>query len=446
MSENSGEGQRPSDEQNMPEWQSQRYAAPGASPPPSENVSHDQSAQGYGQKNNGPQDYRSQEYGLPQYGSPQYGSPQYGSPPQGNDPQRFGSQHQGNESQGYGSQGYGSQGYDPGPADGMPGQSQVPPGAPSSWRNVAPEHVARMYQPGVIPLRPLNIGDIYGGSINTIRRNPEATIGMSVIVLGAFLVPSFLISLGVQSIPMNPDLALVIGTALPTVISSFATLILSGLILYVVSEAALGDKVGLGETWRAVRGRIVPLFGVSILTGLIVGLTFTLGVSLFIVSIVIREPIVVVFGVIALLITIVVVIWLTVRLLLASAPVVLEGAGPIRAIRRSWALSSGSQFWRLLGIALLAQIITFIVFLVIATPLQGILSFAALTFVSDEGILLAVDVFLQHLSQFVVGLIITPFSAGVAALLYLDQRIRREALDISMQQAASTRAAPRSRP
>lgn len=434
MSENSGEGQRPSDEQNMQEWRSQGYAAPGdesASPPPSENVSHDESAQGYGQKNNGPQDYRSQEYGLPQYGSPQYGSP-----PQGNDPQRFGSQHQGNDSQGYG----------PGPADGMPGQSQVPPGAPSSWQNVAPEHVARMYQPGIIPLRPLNIGDIYGGSINTIRRNPEATIGMSVIVLGAFLVPSFLISLGVQSIPMNPDLALVIGTALPTIISSFATLILSGLILYVVSEAALGDKVGLGETWRAVRGRIVPLFGVSILTGLIVGLTFTLGVSLFIVSIVIREPIVVVFGVIALLITIVVVIWLTVRLLLASAPVVLEGAGPIRAIRRSWALSSGSQFWRLLGIALLAQIITFIVFFVIATPLQGILSFAALTFVSDEGILLAVDVFLQHLSQFVVGLIITPFSAGVAALLYLDQRIRREALDISMQQAASTRAAPRSRP
>ncbi len=391
MTDGPGPGTPPGGEQPPRDWYADRY---GQGPPGQGAPGYDQNAPGYGQN---PPQYGQ---GPAQYGQP---TPEYGQPP--------------------------------------------PPQGQPSWQQVAPEHVARMYQPGVIPLRPLKLGDIFGGAINTIRRNPEATIGLSVIVLGAFLLPSLLISLGLQNLVLdNEDISFAIGIILPSLTSSFATLILSGLILYVVSEAALGDKVGLGQTWKAVRGRILALIGVSILTGIIITIVFAIGFGLLIASIAVGDTAVIVIGVIASIASIFAAIWLAIRLLLTTAPVVLEGAGPITAIRRSWTLSAGSQFWRLLGIWILAQIIAAIMSGVISTPLQTIFLMAVSALTQSESLLLTFTVFSQHLTQFLVGLLVTPFTAGVTALLYLDQRIRREGLDISMQQAASARTAARGRP
>lgn len=377
---------------------------------------------GHNQPGQEPQSqYPPSQYPQSQYGQDLYPQNQYGAPGQ------------------VAASGYQTPPGQPGPAYGNSGQQ--------SWQHIAPEHVARMYQPGVIPLRPLKLGDIFGGSINTIRRNPEATIGMAVIVLGTFLLPSLLISFGISLIPgLDPDVSAGIAFIVPTLISIFPTLVLAGFILYVVSEAALGEKVGLGQTWRAVRGRIPALIGVSILTSLITIVVISLGLALLVVSIALRETVVIVLGVVAFLVSILLAIWIGVRLILSSAPVVLEGTGPFRALRRSWGLSTGSQFWRLLGITLLAAVIANIVGTALGTPFNVLFSFAPAAFVESESAQLLVAIFGQHLAQFLVGLIITPFTAGVTALLYLDQRIRREALDITMQQAATQRAAERSQP
>ncbi len=446
-------------------------AGAGSAPGGSDHSDAQQSQEPYGQ---GPSSSRQEGNWQPTQnpsGQPTYGPGQDGQQPDGQPPhgqERYGQQQYGQQQYGQGRYGHGQ---DSQPSHGQqqygdgqysaPGQSgtpqyQGPPGqgGPSytdsgqqSWQQIAPEHVARMYQPGVIPLRPLKLGDIFGGAINTIRRNPEATIGMAVIVLGAFLVPSLLISFGLTWIPgLNEDISLGLATVVPSVLSLFPTLVLSGLILYVVSEAALGDKVGLGQTWRAVRGRIWPLIGVTLLTTLITIAVVVVGVSLLIASIATGETVLIVLGVGLLLASFILAVWLGVRLILASAPVVLEGAGPLRALRRSWALSTGSQFWRLLGITILANILVGIISTVLATPLQLLVAFGAAIVVQSEAQLVLVAVFTQHLSQFLVGLIVTPFSAGVTALLYLDQRIRREALDITMQQAATQRTAERSRP
>lgn len=356
-----------------------------------------------------------------QYSQDQYSQNQYGASGQGDTPE------------------YQSPPGQQGPTYG--GNSQ------QSWQQIAPEHVARMYQPGVIPLRPLTLGDIFGGSISTIRRNPEATIGMAVIVLGAFLVPSLLISFGISLIPgLDPDISLVISSLVPSLVAIFPTLVLTGFILYVVSEAALGEKVGLGQTWRAVRGRIPALIGVSILTSIITVVAVSLGLVLLFVAIAVGETVVIVLGVVALFASILLAIWLGVRLILSSAPVVLEKAGPLRALGRSWALSTGTQFWRLLGITVLAAILAYVISLVLGTPLNLLFGFLPALFIESESSQFMVAIFGQHLSQFLVGLLVTPFTAGVTALLYLDQRIRREALDIGMQQAATQRTADRSQP
>jgi hypothetical protein len=45
-----------------------------------------------------------------------------------------------------------------------------------------------------------------------------------------------------------------------------------------------------------------------------------------------------------------------------------------------------------------------------------------------------------YVSTIIVGAVTIPFSAGVSALLYLDQRIRKEAYDVELIAASQHRA------
>lgn len=45
------------------------------------------------------------------------------------------------------------------------------------------------FRPGIVPLRPLNLGDIFPGVIASIRGNPKATMGLTLLICLAFLVP-----------------------------------------------------------------------------------------------------------------------------------------------------------------------------------------------------------------------------------------------------------------
>jgi hypothetical protein len=71
---------------------------------------------------------------------------------------------------GYGQPGYGQPGYDtPGPGYGAPpGGWAPPPQAP---------------KPDVIPLRPVAVGEIFGGALTSVRRNPKATLAIAAVVL-----------------------------------------------------------------------------------------------------------------------------------------------------------------------------------------------------------------------------------------------------------------------
>lgn len=135
--------------------------------------------------------------------------------------------------------------------------------------------------------------------------------------------------------------------------------------------------------------------------------------------------------------------WLYARLSLGAAAVVLEKAGPITGIKRSWALTQGKQAWRVLGISLLAAIVAGL-FAALIGGIFGALLGAIFGLVSDDlGAQYYFQVILDHVSTFLIGAITTPFTAGVTALLYLDQRIRREGLDVGLLRAAQERAAAR---
>ena len=114
----------------------------------------------------------------------------------------------------------------------------------------------------------------------------------------------------------------------------------------------------------------------------------------------------------------------------------LEGRGVCSAFARSWRLTSGMPFWRIFGIRLLtslivgfaAQLITFPLTLVgVAVVVRGRATRATSSCGRPSS---------AGSPRLISGAITTPFSAGVDALMAIDQRIRREGLDVQLIHAA----------
>jgi hypothetical protein len=192
-----------------------------------------------------------------------------------------------------------------------------------------------------------------------------------------------------------------------------------------------------------VRGRLPALIGITLLTGLIfVGVVIAM-VLLVVLLVALVGDAGAVLGVLLALAALPLFLWLTARVALGAGAVVLERVGPARGIGRSWRLTSGGQAWRVLGILLLAGIVAAIFSFAVSLPL-GYATSALVKLVTDDlGTRLTATVILEHLLQLVVNAVATPFTAGVTALVYLDQRMRREGLDVTLIRAAQGRAADR---
>ena len=125
----------------------------------------------------------------------------------------------------------------------------------------------------------------------------------------------------------------------------------------------------------------------------------------------------------------------------------LEKQGIIKALRRSFKLVRGA-WWRVFGIQLLAVVLVFIVGAIVEIPTSLIAMVIggdnAMDWLSGESVSVGWTFLIVVGVGGVISSTITfPISAGVTALLYMDQRIRREALDLELARAArECRATP----
>lgn len=300
-------------------------------------------------------------------------------------------------------------------------------------------------------LRPLGLGDVFDGAFTTVRRNPGAMVGLSAVVLAvAMLVPAVVALVMARAGALDADTALLdpdsgsgsgafsLLSAVPylgLLVGSVVTVVLNGLLVRVVSEAVLGRRTSAGEAWRRTRGQVPRLLALSLGAGF-VGLLVLAAVvgAAVLVGLGAGTLTGVLVGVLLGLAWSVACVWLLVRfLLLAPAAMVLEGTGLRASLRRAGELSRG-QFWRLLGISLLARLAAGLVAQVFGVAL-GVVAIGALFLVGGTtgGL---VYVFAQLVSQVLTSAITTPFVSGVTALQYVDQRIRKEGLDVALIAAA----------
>ncbi|MFF7213491.1 hypothetical protein ACFZAU_23635 [Streptomyces sp. NPDC008238] len=329
--------------------------------------------------------------------------------------------------------------------------------APSGWQQPhwgAPPSP----KPGVIPLRPLGIGEILDGAVSTMRAHWRTvlTIALAVSLLteGAMLLlQGFMLNdnATLNSLDERSDLSFgeimnaVGGTlaaaGLAIVISLLGSVIATAMLTMVISRAVLGHRVTLGEAWSDARGQLPRLLGLTLLLSLIGGGIFAIGIVpgvLVAVGGATAAGVGLAFlgGVVALG----VVVWLMIRFSLSSPALMLEKQGVLKSMARSVKLVRGS-WWRILGIQLLTMILVYIVSSIIQVPFMvvgmlaggdGLSAFAS----GDQAGLGWTYLIVIGIGAVIGSTITFPIQAGVTALLYMDQRIRREALDIELARAA----------
>ncbi|MFD1931704.1 MULTISPECIES: glycerophosphoryl diester phosphodiesterase membrane domain-containing protein [Nonomuraea] len=334
--------------------------------------------------------------------------------------------------------------------------------APSAWQQPAPPppppygHQGYGYmpppalRPGIIPLRPLGLGDIYDGTIKLIRSNPKSVLGLSAIVAAVAAIPVSigqalaLSSLGtVLADPQANADALESGgflsQTLPTIISSVVSLvavtILTGVLIRILGRAVFGGKITAGEAWRLVASRVPALFGVILLIiAIMLAPAVPIALIVYAVAMAGSPGAAVGLGALFMILYIGYALFVNTRFSFAAPVVVLEGLGPVQALRRSWRLVSG-DFWRVLGILLLTMVLAYLVSTVLSFPFGLIAGIAGVMGGGSTGATILVAVVFA-IGTTLGAMITYPLQAGVTGLLYTDRRMRSEAFDLVLQTAA----------
>ncbi|MEJ1230321.1 MAG: hypothetical protein WDM88_06400 [Galbitalea sp.] len=325
----------------------------------------------------------------------------------------------------------------------------VPPPAPPAWTPPP--------RPGLVPLQPLTLGTILSASFRVLRRNPRPTFGLALLIEAVIVVASAALVGFVYVVAFsrltnaasdrdaatiaNGSVGLVLLAELVVVVLSvFGLAILQGIISLEVARGTVGEKLTLRGLWRQGRGRLGALIGWF---WALVGAALLAYVLLIVVIAILvamggagGTAVAVVFAVLAFLAALVLLAWLYPKLSFVPAALLVERLTLGRAIARSWTLTRG-YFWRTLGIELLVTVIINVATSVVTFPLEFALIILTGLFgqTGDHGTLIVIGVIVGGLGvvlTVVVGAVASVVQSASQALLYIDLRMRKEALDLDL--------------
>ena len=297
--------------------------------------------------------------------------------------------------------------------------------------------------PEGIVLRPLRTGEIIDAAMKIATRNVKqlfplvAPIVFPVQLLLAFLSVQLgkefdLASVSSATTPEQQQEALrSLGDRLqdraPYVIGIGAAVVIGSLVLQTIATAALtsfigegliGRKPNRGAAWRLAIRRAPIVVLATLLMSLFVGVVAVLCVLPGI--IIGSTSFTIVGGIVAM----VLLIWLVIRFQVQGPVIVLERYGPIKGLRRSFALVKG-RWWAMLGLLIVSSIISGIASAVVSGIVSAILNAAG----GDNN---AFRFLWSAIGGTLAQALIAPFTAAVLVLAYIDLRVRNEAFDLDL--------------
>ncbi len=329
-----------------------------------------------------------------------------------------------------------------------PGYGQQPPPGyygPPGW---GPPRVEAP-SPGPVPIRPMGLGEVLDGSFKLLRADFVPLLLAIVVVVVPTAAIAVALSLrfqqGLIDLASVTDFTAIgdvlgtlpIGSALGLVgvsVLQYLLLLAATAAVYRIAAARyLGRSESVGDALAGGFRRLLPLIGASLLIGLVALVAILVCVALATAAFVGAATVgntavtvvLVLVGLLPLLAAVAVGLGVYTATLLAAPAIVVEEAGVIASIQRSWRLVR-PRFWPVLGTWLLALLVSN----VIGFAFGGIPSFI--------GGLFPFSAWGQVLTQ--VGtalstLVTTPIVALVTLMLYFDARIRQEGFDLEFRAA-----------
>jgi hypothetical protein len=295
-------------------------------------------------------------------------------------------------------------------------------------------------KPGIIPLRPLTLSEIFNGAVGYIRANPRATLGLTAIVVVIMQIITLVATLGPVAAygRITPRSQLSLGAVgmwlgsmgAGVLITWLGSMLLSGMLTVIVGRAVFGASITIGETWAKIRGRLLPLLGLALLEAAVVAALFGLVAVIVALLAAVGNPgAAILLGFPLMLVVLVLMVYLYTVALFAPVLIVLERLPVINAITRSFALVRNG-FWRVLGIRTLTFLVASVIANAVAMPFSIV---GELIF----GGTLLLGTTIASVGSAIGQIITAPFSAGVTVLLYTDRRMRAEAFDLVLQSGAA---------
>jgi hypothetical protein len=264
-------------------------------------------------------------------------------------------------------------------------------------------------------LRPLTLGEILDRTFSLYRRHFVLFLGITAIphllILAASLAQTFFISgpripgriprEHFQGSGTSAVFAVLGGVILAVAAYVVSYLFSQGATVFAVSELYLGRQTSIGTSFAKMRGHLLNLFGVVLLSGLAALAGF---VCLIIPG-----------------------FYVLCRLITCIPAALLEDLGPIDSLERSFSLTkdfAGRSFL----IYLLFWALNYAATLLFAAPF----SFTAIFVGMKNPEMMRTWMALANVGTFVAGVLVAPVFTIATAVFYYDLRVRKEALDLQL--------------
>lgn len=350
---------------------------------------------------------------------------------------------------GTGTEGAAGRGTNAGPAwSAAPAWGQLSPAPIPGWEWSG----SWIPKPGIVPLRPLGVGEILSGAIALFTRYWRTALAVSAVVAA---LSQLMVALATAVLPVTAgntnltlsstgdpsadlhralvslaDLAPLSGTV--GAISLFAGTLATAGLATVASKAVMGKPASRAEAWRAVNSRLLSVIGLGLITTCATFGTLALSAApCLIANAAHSSDAAISASALLMLPGSVVALWLCISMGLAAPALILERQGIRAALARSFRLVRGA-WWRVFGVTVLVSLLTGLVSGFIALPFTAVDLIANGT--GSDGTAVS-SLLLAAIGGSIGAALTLPITAGASTLLYIDQRIRREALDLELAAA-----------
>ncbi|HYB62101.1 MAG TPA: hypothetical protein VEH50_11565 [Methylomirabilota bacterium] len=304
-----------------------------------------------------------------------------------------------------------------------------------------------------LDLRPLSLGEILDRTFTLYRRNFLLFVGIVglpyLLMLAMELVQTFLLlpgnlPVGETTGPQQPPFSAPTTTTIASTVVFYAAFIVVAILVYLlaqgasvfaVSELYLGHTTTIRKSFQQMRGQMLRLFATVFLYFVLLAACFTVAMVPFFLIVGAAAAFGRTGAIFAVILAILLFfggifasIYLVCRFILVIPATLLEDAGPVTALRRSFALTRKNAGRAFLIILISVAITGAAAGVLMIPPYIGML----ISLINHHFGMIRIWMALFQVGSFIGQALAGPILIIATAVFYFDLRVRKEALDLQM--------------